>query len=327
MNKKNQLTALMGTLSLLLVVVVISCTRNLSVPITAIVVTSTPSFTATNTQPLITNTATNTATNTPTATNTQPVITYTFTNTFTVTDTPTITNTFTITPTFTITLTATNTLPPNTATITNTPSATGTPTNTPTVTNTAPAVATPTPSSPTSSMFDDFSEAPWMSPNWTNTGGAGYLVNVYVDATTTYNSGSLNTTNTQAGVAGALDLNVTFTANTGNLLEATILNGASYGNNVNEQANFGGVNPSAVAFWVNPGVATMATAKVWIDQGGTNYSIVNVVPCPMNTWTYVYTVIPGTVPAMTAVKAVIVDMTSSTITTTDVLYDNIYFFQ
>jgi hypothetical protein len=161
-NKRNQLKALLGTLSLLLIVVVVSCTRNLSVPITATVANATA-------------TMTNTITNTP------PVITFTFTSTATATDTNTPTNTPTSTPTLTATNTlcagcntSTSTYTP-TVTDTNTPTSTATNTDTSTITNTPTNTLTntitPTPTNTTSlpsptpnpsTDFDDF----WCTNAW-----------------------------------------------------------------------------------------------------------------------------------------------------------------
>jgi hypothetical protein len=328
--KMNQAKLLMGTLSLLVVAVVISCTRNLSVPVTAVVNTPTatttktatptntstgPTFTFTNTATLTyTSTQTNTVTATPTNTLTGP--TATFTNTGTSTDTPTITNTFTMTDTPTITNT-----PTLTATFTNT----GTYTNTPTPTNTVagpPPTATPT-CNP-NVLFTAFSTAFWSG--WTSGGANGYVLSVYTQ-NCTYSSttdGSQNTTTVQGSATGALDINCTWTAPSANLLEATIE--SDYGSNVDATGG-SGTNPTAVAFWIYSTNMPLAMAKVWVDAGS-NYNVANTTAIPQATWTYVYQLIaPTGVPAgaMSATKAMILDMTSTTVGQTDVLYDNITF--
>jgi hypothetical protein len=217
--------------------------------------------------------------------------------------------------TVTVTPTATATITP-TSTITNTPTITSTPTFT-----TTPYTSTPTPAAtPTSNVvWDDFDEVPWVG--WTNTGAEGFLVSIYTQ-NATFNGGSLNTTTYQGGNA-SLDLNTTFTSATSNLLEATFENGVSYGSTVNEQV--GSVNPSYVSFWVNP-TTTMQTTKVWINFGGTNYPINNAVSCPAHTWTNVLTSIPGSMPAMTNVKAVILDLTCGVAATLDCNIDGICFY-
>jgi hypothetical protein len=203
-----------------------------------------------------------------------------------------------------------------TATFTNT----GTYTNTPTPTNTAAAPPTSTPT--TNEDFNDFDEAPWTG--WTSGGSNGYLASVYTQACTD-NGGTVITTTTKDGTAGAVDYNETFTAPSSNLFEVTLLNGASYGGNVNEQ--YGGVNPTYVSYWVYTTAPGISTAKVFIDNSGTDYSIPIVVSCPSGVWTNVVATIPGTVPAMTAVKATIHDFTSTVAETVDIIIDSVSFYQ
>jgi len=330
----NQAKLLMGTLSLLVMAVVISCTRNLSVPVTAVVNTPTPTATKTATPPGVTATFTNTNT-------------VGNTSTFTSTATQTFTYTPTSTPTSTFTLTATNTLcagcntntatytPTNTGTSTFTSTATNTftntitntPTNTATMTNTVagpPPTATPT-CNP-NVLFTAFSTAFWSG--WTSGGSNGYVLSVYTQ-NCTYSStsgGSQNTTTVQGSATGSLDINCTWTATSGNLLEATIE--SDYGSNVDAtSAGTEGTNPTAVAFWIYSTNMPLSMAKVWIDVGS-NYNVANTTAIPQATWTYVYQLIaPTGVPAgsMTSTKAIILDMTSTTMGQTDVLYDNITF--
>jgi hypothetical protein len=221
-------------------------------------------------------------------------------------------------------------LPPGTAV---TPSATATPfiTNTPTATTTifptntitpTPNALTPSPTPTTNTVWDDFDEAPWTGD--CNTCGNGYLVSTYVQAAT-LNNWTVNTTTYQAGTA-SLDVNVTFTAATGNLLETTIENGEEYGAAVNENAMFGGSVPTGVSFWVYPTMANMSVAKIYIDApSGTNTPYVNTTPLPRGVWTNVYQPLTGQ-STMASTEAVIIDLTSATATTTDVLYDSICFY-
>jgi len=325
--KMNQAKLLMGTLSLLVMAVIVSCTRNLSVPVTAVVNTPTatttktatptntstgPTFTFTSTATLtFTSTQTNTAT--PTNTNTPTGPTATFTNTYTNTDTPTITNTGTNTDTPTITNT-----PTLTATFTNTFTNTNTPTPTNTVAGPPPtATGTPNPNV----LFDNFDAGPWAG--WTSGGGNGYMVSVYMQSGV-FNNGTQNVSTTQNGTPGSLDLNVTFSATTGTLLEATIE--PDYGTPLDETGGTG-TNPTYLSYWINPTV-TMTMAHIYIDApAGTNTMITNTTVLPAGVWTNVVQNL-STVPAgnMSSTKAVILDMTSATATTVDVLYDEMYFY-
>jgi hypothetical protein len=222
-----------------------------------------------------------------------------------------LSSTVTVTPTWTGTATATGTT-------TNTPTITATPTITTTV---FPPMGTPTPTPNPNVLFDNFDGGPWAG--WTSSGPNGYQISIYTQSAV-YNGGTQNTVTTQNGTAGSLDINVTFTATTGNLLETTFE--SDYGSPVDATGG-SGVAPSALSFWVNPTVA-MQISKIWIDApSGTNTPFVNTTSCPAGVWTNIYQPISGISGAlMRSTEAIIVDMTCPTATTVDVRYDEMYFY-
>jgi len=173
----------------------------------------------------------------------------------------------------------------------------------------------------TANCYADFDEAPWTG--WTSGGANGYLVSSML-TNCGINSTTINTTTTRNNSPGALDVNVTIAAPTGNDFLVMIENGVYPNLNV----QFGVNNPSYLSYWVYPTTAAIQTYRLWFNLNGTNIDIGNSgINCPAGTWTNVVVPIPGFVGAMTVLKAVGIDMTCAKATTTDVIYDSICFYQ
>lgn len=324
--------AMIGTLILLLVGAVVSCTRNLSVPVAALVNTATPTVTKTPTALASTATQTNTSTtgNTSTCTNTATVTntdtplgnTYTPTSTQTVTDTQTVTNTSTPQP------------PTSTATCTNTQTNTCTPT---------PTVLVPTATPTTYFDWDDFDyTGGWMT-------GSSTAANNY-QSFPSFNSGASGTFVVPTafgynGTAQSFEINVTsWGAGTGpsagyaicqfecsdpydwdNVTQSTDTDTWQYnGGNVDVTTGYTGVSgsftPSVLSIMIYSSGGPVTLADVYLRDGAGNEAEQSSLGfnCPNGQWTN-FTVQVSSATGWTAVGGVGMGTSGSG---QGILYDN-----